>query len=740
MGSSPNQFKLESHSLKLGSLAPLTRAERKAVKIAEHEAYKAKRRQGFDEVSNTNEAIQLRKYRIRNLKFSMWREINYTGTSQVSMSEILFPGQTPEEYDPGEGIAVFSDLVVSRKTQVPYEYYDLPVCRMPTSRYKKDVQNLGTKLLGHARQRAPYEIYTLNDMPCTPLCRIVSRGEDQRRMKSMIKNLYRIHLELDGLPVMMRSQELNFAVRGFPLGFRLPKSFPNGNSGEFFLYNHLSFEITYYREDNGSVQITGFDVHPVSIDHMKASDHYDESASCANHNVVNEFETYLSLDASEILYSYDVVWKRNDNLFWADRWDVYCLSAIADLDRFQRFYNLMRGVVFLFIVACAILTWMITSLRNDLTSYTKHQKEEGESTTQNETGWISIHGDVFRPPVTTIICIGPSLLPSQMLLCVAVGSGSQIGLSCCLAIVLAISGVTQVMVMGQVLTSMIFSYAICGLIAGFWSSRIYKLCCHTTKDLTSIMDWRKNAIATAVTLPFVLGSIFVFSNIILGYASAATSVSIATMFDLFLVWGCISVPSVLTGAWIGNRMEVIKVPTETNEIARVVPKEEAPGYLKYGVPLLLGGFLPFITLSWELPRVMNALWHGTMYLDMDFLLVILTCSTVIASLSSVVLCYLQLFNEDHRWWWKSFANAGCTGLYLFLYSLWFALNRMELSGMLLPWVVYLTTMTMLSIAFGLFYGSVGFLSCLWFTRVIYGAIDGTRPNSEDEYLPLKNVI
>ena len=40
----------------------------------------------------------------------------------------------------------------------------------------------------------------------------------------------------------------------------------------------------------------------------------------------------------------------------------------------------------------------------------------------------------------------------------------------------------------------------------------------------------------------------------------------------------------------------------------------------------------------------------------------------------------------------------------------------------LPVVVYLTYMSMISAAFSLLCGAVGFLTCLWFTRRIYGAV------------------
>ena len=93
-----------------------------------------------------------------------------------------------------------------------------------------------------------------------------------------------------------------------------------------------------------------------------------------------------------------------------------------------------------------------------------------------------------------------------------------------------------------------------------------------------------------------------------------------------------------------------------------------------------------------------------------------TCAQV-----SIVLCYLQLCAEDHRWWWKSFWNCATAGVYLFLYSLWFLTSRLHLVGVL-PVVVYLTYMTMISVCFGIFCGAAGFISSFWFTRTIYGAV------------------
>ena len=66
-------------------------------------------------------------------------------------------------------------------------------------------------------------------------------------------------------------------------------------------------------------------------------------------------------------------------------------------------------------------------------------------------------------------------------------------------------------------------------------------------------------------------------------------------------------------------------------------------------------------------------------------------------------------------------NSAAVGIYMFIYSLWFLGTKMSLVGVL-PVIVYLTYMAMLSLTLGLMCGTVGYLSCFWFTKKIYGAV------------------
>jgi len=135
--------------------------------------------------------------------------------------------------------------------------------------------------------------------------------------------------------------------------------------------------------------------------------------------------------------------------------------------------------------------------------------------------------------------------------------------------------------------------------------------------------------------------------------------------------------------------------------------------LSRGVPF------PFFAFFIEVAFLMSANWFHQIYYTTGYLLtavliVLTTCAQV-----SIILCYMQLRAEDHRWWWKSFWNCASAGVYLFLYSLWYLHTRTRMNDAMSV-TVYLTYMTMVSICFGICCGSVGFIASFWFTRTIYG--------------------
>ncbi|CAJ1946405.1 unnamed protein product [Cylindrotheca closterium] len=681
---------------KLEEKKRLNRREKSEIASAEMQAYKDLRNKGYDEVSNTKEAHMLRQYRLRNKK-----RRGLLRKREQSLSHILFPGVSPEEYTSGEEIWIYTDLVESKKTQVPFEVFDLPgfneVKETKGKKTRRMRRNLGSRLQGYDLKPAPFEMFILKDTPCTPISQVNIQGKKLRWLRQIIERQYRVHLQLDSLPVLMRSKELNFAVRGFPVGFRSP----GGDRKELFLYNHFKFTITYQESPEfEGIRITGFDVHPVSIKHEipKDGEELSSVSTCTGFDIENDPSQYVALDVEHeggvpVVFSYDVQWIKND-LDWTDRWDVYLIGSPDDD---IHYYSIINSLMIVLFMTGATATIMIRTLRKDIAGYNEMQALEEVA---EETGWKLVHGDVFRPPSF-----------SPMMLSVLVGTGAQLGMAVVLAILLSVLKITSTMKKGQMLTSLILLYVLCGAAAGYVSSRVYKFC--------DAKNWKLNTMLTATALPGTFVVLFAFLNIFLSIAGAATAVSFLTILVLFLLWVCVSAPLVFVGAFVGLKMPTIEVATRTNQISRIIPEAQLVGHP--ALTMMMGGVLPFGSVCIELAFIMSAMWLHQIYYVMGFLLAVVFILFATCAQVSIVLCYLQLCAEDHRWWWKSFWNCATAGVYLLLYSLWFLTSRLHLVGVL-PVVVYVTYMTMISVCFGIFCGAAGFISSFWFTRTIYGAV------------------
>ena len=120
---------------------------------------------------------------------------------------------------------------------------------------------------------------------------------------------------------------------------------------------------------------------------------------------------------------------------------------------------------------------------------------------------------------------------------------------------------------------------------------------------------------------------------------------------------------------------------------------------------LVGGVLPFGAAFTWLFFIMSWIWQRQFYYLFGFLFLVLLILIVTCAEISIALTYYQLTSEDYRWWWRSFFSSGASAVYVFLYS----------------WL-YFGYMLIISCSFFLLTGTIGFLACFWFVRVIYGAI------------------
>ena len=137
--------------------------------------------------------------------------------------------------------------------------------------------------------------------------------------------------------------------------------------------------------------------------------------------------------------------------------------------------------------------------------------------------------------------------------------------------------------------------------------------------------------------------------------------------------------------------------------------------------VLMGGVLPFGAIFIELFFIMTSVWLQRFYYVFGFLALVLLILLITCAEISIVMCYFQLCSEDYAWWWRSFFTSASVGGYVFLYSILFFSSKLELSDAVST-ALYFGYMGIISIAFSILTGTIGFEACFWFTKKIFGAI------------------
>jgi transmembrane 9 superfamily protein 2/4 len=264
---------------------------------------------------------------------------------------------------------------------------------------------------------------------------------------------------------------------------------------------------------------------------------------------------------------------------------------------------------------------MLRTLHRDIASYNEVQSVEEAA---EETGWKLVHGDVFRPPAT---------LP--MVLAVLTGSGLQVLAMTVTTLVCALFGLTSPATRGGLLTTLLLLFVFMGAIAGYASSRVYKL--------FGGRDWKLCTALTATLYPGFMGAVFLFINAFVALGGSSTATPFTSLLAVGTLWFGVSTPLVFVGSFFGFKAETLSVPVRTNQIARHIPDQ-----VWYTHPLFavsLGGILPFGAVCIELFFIMSAMWLHQLYFVFGFLFAVLLILVATCAEITIVMCYFQLCNE-----------------------------------------------------------------------------------------------
>ncbi|XP_077222413.1 transmembrane 9 superfamily member 8-like [Tasmannia lanceolata] len=609
------------------------------------------------------------------------------------------PGVAPEDFAKGALLQVKVNKLSSTKTQLPYSFYSLPFCRPEA--IVDSAENLGEVLRGDRIENSPFVFRMREPQMCNIVCKTTLDAKAAKDFKEKIEDEYRVNMILDNLPLVVpikrqEQESATFYQHGFHVGL---KGQYTGNKDEkHFIHNHLSFLIKYHQDaQTDSARIVGFEVKPFSVKHEYDGEWMNEKTrltTCDPHAkrlVLNSDSPQEVKDKEDIIFTYDVQFKASD-VKWASRWDTYLLMSDDQI----HWFSIVNSLMIVLFLSGMVAMIMLRTLYRDISKYNQLETQEEA---QEETGWKLVHGDVFRQPA------------NSDLLCVYAGTGVQFFGMILVTMIFAALGFLSPSNRGGLMTAMLLLWAFMGLFAGYSSARLYKMFKGT--------EWKKITLKTAFTFPAIVFAIFFVLNALIWGEKSSGAVPFGTMFTLVFLWFGISVPLVFVGSYIGFKKPVIEDPVKTNKIPRQIP--EQAWYMNPIFSILIGGILPFGAVFIELFFILTSIWLHQFYYIFGFLFIVFLILIVTCAEITIVLCYFQLCSEDYLWWWRAYLTSGSSALYLFLYAAFYFFTKLEITKPV-SGVLYFGYMLIVSYAFFVLTGTIGFYACFWFTRLIYSSV------------------
>jgi len=616
------------------------------------------------------------------------------------------------------------NTLTSDLTPLQFDYYNIPFCE-PKGGEHQLPENIGEVLAGERTETSAYQFHTNVSRLCKVACRKTWTPQNVDEYRDFAGARFRANMRLDNLPaaelVVFRDQYGKEFV-SYKLGYPIAEV-SGYNSSKFYINNHLRFTIRYHnvkptgthmdKIDEPGVLIVGFEVKAKSIEH-RYEGKWDEK--CAAKNTCELFTCDPSRGPDpnapklqlrthkkqEVVFTYDVLWVHSD-VKWASRWDVYLQMQWQD-DEIHWFSIVNSSVILLFLSGMVALI-MLRILRKDLYRYNQlEQSEEAREEAREETGWKLVSGDVFRPP------------KYASLLAVYIGSGVQVLGMTCFTIVFAVLGFLSPSNRGSLLAAVVLLFACMGTPAGYISARFVKMF-HGAG-----IDRLRTTFMTALVFPGVVFAIFFGLNLVLWGDKSTGAVPFTTLLALLVFWFGVSLPLVFLGSFLGFRANPIQNPVRTNPIPRQVPDQI--WYMRSVPSILMGGVLPFGVVFVELFFILSSIWQHRFYYLFGFMLLVLIILLVTCAEISIVMCYFQLCSEDYHWWWRSFFTSGASALYLFLYASYYFLTRVHIAkkASLISGLIFFGYMTVISYAFMVVTGFMGFIATFLFIRIIYASI------------------
>lgn len=341
--------------------------------------------------------------------------------------------------------------------------------------------------------------------------------------------------------------------------------------------------------------------------------------------VVPSFPTYDELQPNqELKFTYTLRWIPSEIEF-EDRFNKYLDPAVFK-PRIHWFSIFNSFMMVLFLVGLVSMILMRT-LRRDYARYSRDEFDDLERDLGDEYGWKQVHTDVFRPP------------SHPLLLSALVGTGYQVAFVSFVVIISAIAGELYTE-RGSILNTGIYAYALLSSVNGYFGGSLY--------SRLHGRNWIRQCLVSAALLPsLVCGTAFLI-NFIAIYYHASRAIPFTTMLSVASICLFVILPLTILGTIVGrNTNGQPSNPCRISSVPRPIPEKK--WYMEPAMIMLLGGILPFGSISIEMYFIFTSFWTFKIYYVYGFMLLVFFIAIAVTICVTIVCTYILLNAEDYRW-------------------------------------------------------------------------------------------
>lgn len=598
-------------------------------------------------------------------------------------SALYVPGELVDYQIGGPAIPLLANSIRSTVTQVPYEFYSLPICQPVPVIYES--LNLGEILSGDRIVNTLLHVEVLEPDTIVSWCNRTMTTADKELLSERIRQNYYVEMILDNMPlVMYHPNETIEYTEGVPLGWVGDEEY--GEAGVPYVFNHYRFIVRYHQPDDmpNVYRIVGLEVEP-------------ESVLFGTHPEDGELQP-ASADA--IHWSYEVIWVSSP-LLWRERWDPILALPTAVTDaHLKTFFISLLLVALLAVMVLFTLFRTIRDIRRYNRNAALRESDEGEGIAGefDETGWKNCHDDVFRTPW------------QSGLLSVFTGVGIHLAAVVVLTTLLAAFGILSPASRGSLMSAFSFLFAFTGTFCGFVTSRLYRM----FRDQTPF----KLVIMSSVLWPGTVSFLGLILTFVMIGAQSSMALPFGTIMALLGLWIAFALGNLL-GRFLARRGKSRAYPAQVGDLPRTVMP--GPWYVQPRIAPFVGGILPFAVMFIAVHYAEAAMWTEHFYYLYGFTILTVLLTVLTAAATSIICVYFFLCWEVANWWWLAFFTPASSGLYVFIYLIYVvsAVIKPQLGAGVFMFLVHAVVV---SGSVFLALGSIGLLTTLAYVWYMFSSI------------------